>query len=110
MKPTIKYAIENIDGNHYTSDTIEINQNVILIRIKTLHVTESNDVNYSRPENIIEKFLINNEIVIVKSFFAVGGSPITELDLPINCFLTNTNDLKIELVKNSKIELNIYTK
>lgn len=110
MKTPIKYIVENIDGNHYTSDTIEINQNVILISIKTLHITELNDVNDSRPENVIEKFLINNEIVIVKSFFGVGGSPITELDLPINYFLTNTNDLKIELVKNSKIELNIYTK
>lgn len=110
MKTPIKYIVENIDGNHYTSDTIEINQNVILISIKTLHITELNDVNDGRPENVIEKFLINNKIVIVKSFFGLGGNSITELDLPINYFLTNTNALKIELVKNSKIELNIYTK
>jgi len=43
MKAPLKYTLENIDGNHYTSDTIKINQNVILIRIKTLYITESND-------------------------------------------------------------------
>lgn len=50
MNPPIKYTIENIDGKHYVSDSFEVNHKINMIRIKTLHITELNDINDRRPE------------------------------------------------------------
>lgn len=103
----IKYTIENKGGIHHVSDVFDINENIGLIRVinKSLILKEE----YSSPTLIITNFLINGIEVLYKEFISPHGNHSTIFDLPISKLLKNTNDIKIEIKENSKIEVQIFT-
>lgn len=102
----IKYTIENKGGIHHVSDIFDINENIGLIRVinKSLILDE-----LPSPILIITDFSINGIKIAHESFFSVYGFLSTINDFPIDMFIKSTNDIKIEIKENSKIEVNIYT-
>lgn len=106
MKQPIKYTIENINGIHEISDYFDINDNLLYIRITAIFPFIQNGGNYVM--NVINEFSVNGIEVLWKTFFSANGSPLYILDLPIDIFLKSTRDLNIKIIKNSKIEVNLF--
>jgi hypothetical protein len=103
----IKYTIENKEGIHNVSNYFDINEDIALIRIinKSLILKEE----LSSPTLIITNFSINGVNFLYKQPLSPYGHCSTVFDLPpISELLKNTNDIKIEIKENSKIEVNIF--
>ncbi len=103
MQKTIKYTIENINGIQTVSDSFEINDNLRFVRItnKSLILKEQE----SSPILIITNFSINGIEVLYEKFLHPHWNHYSIFDLPISKLLKNTNDIKIEIKDNSKIEV-----
>ena len=103
----IKYTIENKGGIHHVSNFFDINENLGLIRIvnKSLILKEE----YSSPILIITNFSINGIEVSYKKHLSPHWNHSTFFDLITHKFLKDTNDIKIELKENSKIEVSLFT-
>ena len=104
----IKYTVENKDGVYEYSDSFDINRTTSLIRIQTLYPIKNTFED--NPMYLIKRFFVNDTEVMVKYFVGTGGEFVVILDIPLEKFLNSTNDLKFELIENSKIEVILFLK
>ncbi len=105
LEPII-YTVENKNGIHEYSDSFEVNDTV-KIRIIILHPVIERNPLMDIVKNISNK---DKNIPFDNSATAVFGYCSTINDLPVNEFLNNTNDLKFELIENSKIAVMLLFK
>lgn len=103
----IKYTVENKNGVHEYSDSFEINDRVKILRVIIMHpVGERNPITY-----IVKK--ISNKDKNLKfddSSTASSGQCSTVNHFDIDEFISHTNDLKFELIENSKIQVHLLFK
>lgn len=100
-KEPIKYTIQNKNGIYEYSDSFEINDTVT-IRIIILHpIRERNPLTDIVKRSSIE----GNDIFFDDSGSTCSGYVSTVNDLRNPVFIKNTNDLKFELIENSKIQI-----
>lgn len=106
MTSPIKYTIENINGIQKESDYVDVNDNLVYIRIinKSLILKESE----SNPLLIITHFSINGIESSCEKYLPPHWNHYSVFDLPISQFLKNTNDIKIEIKEKSKIEVILF--
>lgn len=103
----IKYTIENKGGIHHVSDIFDINENLGLIRVINKSLILKDEL--PSPILIITDFSVNGIKIAYESFFSIRQFLSTIDDFPIDMFIKSTNDIKIEIKENSKIEVQIFT-
>ena len=104
----IKYTIENKGGVHHVSNSFDINENIVLIRIINKSLILKDEL--PSPILIITDFSINGIKIAYESFFSIRQFLSNIDDFPIDIFIKSTNDIKIEIKENSKMEVQIFTK
>jgi hypothetical protein len=103
MNTVIKYTIEYKNDTYLYSDFFLINKKTDIIRFRTLG--ENSDI-----EKNIKKIYINGKDIDFKSICAANTAfKLTVICIIVNEFLNSTNDIKIELIENSKIEVFLFT-
>lgn len=102
----IQYTIENKNGVHEYSDSFEVNDTV-KIRINILHPVAERNWLTSIVKNISIK---GEKVPFDDSGNSVSGQCSTVNDLRYEVFVNNTNDLKFELIENSKIAIMLLFK
>jgi hypothetical protein len=102
MKQPVKYTISNINGKYYVSDLFEINEKTDVIRVMVLD--KNSDI-----DKTVKKIYINGIEIDFKSYYsAYTGFNTNIICMNINEFLKSTNDLNVELIENSKIEIVLF--
>jgi len=103
IKP-IKFTIENKDGVYIRTPEQEVNQNITLVRIKTI----SNIEQIIDIEKIVKEFTICGIEIFLLDYLNLGGLPITIKDIFINADIKNTSEIETKLIENSKIEVTLF--